>query len=166
MNAPTSLITSLIAGSSLLVISACQSLNSKDPSSLAFSIPDGSALILEKPLKIPAGRTHALLQDGKAVDGKNEYEINCRFELKDFGPRIIEPESFIITRTEDGYEWFSEPTIMRYYTEIYLDSTAGTDVIKLDCQTWGSAIDRNFTVSELQTALGEYFSFRFNFETH
>lgn len=144
-------------------ISACQSAQSSDPGSMFFTIPDGSTLRLNKPLEILPQNTHALIQAGKAIKekDKNEYEINCRLELKNFGPRTIKPETFRILRTEDAQEWFSQPTIKRFYTEVYLQSDKDTDVIKLHCQYWGDHMDRNFTVTEMQEALGEYFTFNF-----
>lgn len=103
------------------------------------------------------------MQHGKEVsdNDKNDYAINCRLDLKEFGPRTIEPEDFKIARTEDGRNWVSEPSIMRFYTEIYLSSNKGTDIIKMVCQEYGSQTDRNFTVKEMQDALGDYFSFTF-----
>jgi len=92
---------------------------------------------------------------------KNEYDINCRLDMKKFGPRTLEPEDFTITRSEDGFEWFSHDVIMRFYTELYLASSKGTDVIKLECQQWGDGNDWNFTVAEMASALGDYFSFTF-----
>jgi hypothetical protein len=148
------------------LVSSCQSLHSNDPSSLAFEIPDGSTLTLNKDLEIPQGFTHALIQAGKArpEKGKNEYEINCSFDMRKFGPRTIKPEVFKITRTEDGHEWFSYLTIMRFYTIVYLESSQGTDVIKLECQQWGDGIDRNFTVAQMAEALGDIFSFSYSQE--
>ena len=144
-------------------VSSCASFNSTDPDSLGFKIPKGSTLSLNKKLSIPRSETHAVIQHGKETTDKdkNEYAINCDLELKEFGPRTIEPEDFKITRTEDGQNWISQPSIMRFYTEIYLSSDKGTDVIKMVCQEYGSQNDRNFTVAEMQTALGDFFSFTF-----
>ena len=50
---------------------------------------------------------------------------------------------------------------MRFYTEVYLTSEKDTDVIKMECQTWGDGIDRNFTVTEMAEALGQLLSFKF-----
>ncbi|MCG6939371.1 MAG: hypothetical protein LJE83_14525 [Gammaproteobacteria bacterium] len=145
-----------------LTISACSSMQSSDPASLLFDIPKGSSLTLNRDLPISENNTHALIQAGKVLKGKaNEYDINCRFDVKKFGPRTIKPETFTIRRTEDGREWFSEPVIMRFYTIIYLDSSKGTDVIKMECQQWGDATDNNFTVAEMAAALGDIFSFNF-----
>jgi len=146
-----------------LTASSCATMYSDDPGSLAFSIPEGSTLSLNKKLSISPSDTHAVIQHGKETTDrdKNDYAINCRLDVKKFGPRTIEPEEFKITRTEDGQNWISQPSIMRFYTEIYLSSDKGTDIIKMVCQDYGDQTDRNFTVAEMQTALGEYVSFTF-----
>lgn len=144
-------------------LSACSSMQSSDPDSLYFDIPKGSTLSLNKQVSIPVNDTHTVIQGGKEIKGseKNEYAINCRLDVKAFGPRTIEPEDFKITRTEDGSNWISKPSILRFYTEIYLSSDKDTDIIKLVCQEYGDQKDRNFTVKEMQDALGDYFSFKF-----
>ena len=146
-----------------LTASSCASMNSSDPDSLGFSIPEGSTLSLNKKLSISHRDTHAVVQQGKETTDKdkNDYAINCRLDLKEFGPRSIEPEDFRVTRTEDGQNWISQPSILRFYTEIYLSSAKGTDIIKMVCQEYGDQTDRNFTVAEMQAALGDYFTFTF-----
>jgi len=146
-----------------LTTCSCASLHSSDPGSMAFSIPEGSSLSLNKKLSISHRDTHAVVQDGKETTDrdKNDYAINCRLDVKEFGPRTIEPEEFKITRTEDGQNWISQPSILRFYTEIYLSSDKGTDIIKMVCQEYGDQTDRNFTVAEMQLALGGYFTFTF-----
>jgi len=147
----------------IITLSACTSFQSNDPDSMYFDIPKGSTLSLNKKLSISASDTHAVIQHGKETTDrdKNDYAINCRLDVKKFGPRTIEPEDFTVTRTEDGQNWISEPSIMRFYTEIYLSSDKGTDIIKMVCQEYGDQTDRNFTVAEMQTALGDYVSFTF-----
>lgn len=147
----------------ILLLASCQSLHSSDPDSMFFSIPKGSILSLNKKLTISSSNTHAVVQGGKEIADKDrkDYAINCRLDFKEFGPRTIEPEDFKITRTEDGKNWISQPSILRFYTEIYLTSDKGTDIIKMVCQEYGGTIDRNFTVAEMQNALGDYFSFSF-----
>jgi len=156
MKKPILLLTSII-------MSACSSMSSTDPDSMYFEIPQGSTLSLNKELSIPGSDTHAVIQGGKEIKDreKNEYNINCRLDVKKFGPRKIAPEDFNITRTEDGSNWISKPSIMRFYTEVYLSSDKGTDIIKLVCQEYGDQTDRNFTVKEMKQALGDYFSFKF-----
>ncbi len=146
-----------------ITLSACSSMQSSDPDSMYFEIPEGSTLSLNKELTIPDNDTHAVIQQGKEIKDKdkNEYAINCRLDVKKFGPRKIAPEDFNITRTEDGTNWISKPSIMRFYSEVYLSSDKGTDIIKLVCQEYGDQTDRNFTVKEMEEALGDYFSFKF-----
>ena len=147
----------------LFTLASCQMTQTKDPSSLTFRMPEGSTLALNKDLEIPAGNTHALLQSGQLITerDRNQYDINCRFETRTFGPRTIEPEVFRIRRTEDGQRRISDAGIWLFFSEIHLDSDKGTDVIMLRCQTWGSRMDRNFTVTEMEPTLGDYFSFSF-----
>ena len=144
-------------------ISACSAMQSNDPDSMYFDIAEGSILSLNKKLTIPANDTHAVVQQGKEIKDreKNEYAINCRLDLRKFGLRTLEPEDFKITRTEDGQNWISHPSILRFYTEVYLSSDKGTDIIKMVCQEYGDQTDRNFTVAEMQDALGDVFTFKF-----
>jgi hypothetical protein len=146
-----------------LVLASCQSMHSDDPSSMSFRMPEGSTLTLNKDLEITEGNTHALLQHGKLITTaqRNDYYINCRFDVRSFGPRTIKPEVFRIRRTEDGQQRASDAGIFRYYSDIFLDSDKGTDVIKLTCQLWGFSNERNFTVTEMEPTLGDYFTFTF-----
>ena len=138
-------------------------MHSSDPNSIMFSIPDGSTLSLDKKLNIPHNDTHAVIQYGKEISDKerHDYDVNCRLDVKEFGPKIIEPEKFKITRTEDGQNWISQPSILRFYTEIYLTSDKGTDIIKMVCQEYGDQTDYHFTVEDIEVALGDYVSFVF-----
>ena len=147
-----------------LLISACTTTQSTDPSLLTFKIPKGSTLTLNKNLEIPDNKTHAALQYGKVTTDrkKDDYKLNCRFDVRKFGPRTIEPEVFKIRRSENGQEWISQAAgIIRFYSDVYLDSEKKTDVVKLTCQEQGSKIDRTFTVTEMEAALGDYFTFTF-----
>ena len=141
-------------------------MHSNDPDALSFSIPKGSTLSLNKKLTIPKSDTHAVIQYGKTTtdNKRHDYDVNCRLDVKEFGLRTIEPENFTVTRTEDGTNWISQPSILRFYTEIYLSSNKGTDVIKMVCQEYGDQTDYHFTVKEIETALGDYFSFDFAFD--
>ena len=147
----------------LLTITSCQSMHSSDPDSLGFSIPKGSTLSLNKKLTIPHNDTHAVVQYGKETtdNDRHDYDVNCRLNVKEFGLRTIEPEDFKVARTEDGTNWISQPSILRFYTVIYLSSGKGTDVIKMVCQEYGDQTDYHFTVKEIEETLGDYFSFTF-----
>ena len=147
----------------MLALSSCQSMHSKDPSSLSFKIPEGSTLTLNKDLMIPDEKTHAMLQGGKVITvrERNDYQINCRFDVKKYGPRTIKPETFRITRTEDGADIVSQAGIIRFYSDIYLASDKGTDVIKFTCQQYGGKTDVTFAYADITKAPGNYFSFSF-----
>ena len=148
-----------------IFLASCATTQSSDPSLLSFKIPKGSTLALNKDLEIPEYKTHATLQSGKLTTDRtmNDYQLNCRIDVKKFGPRTITPEVFRIRRSENGQEWISDKTgLMRYYTDIYLDSEKDTDVIKLTCQTQGDTSTRTFSVSDMETALGDYFTFAFS----
>ncbi len=138
-------------------------MHSTDPDSMFFNIPKGSTLSLNKALSISKADTHGVIQNGVQVndDNKKDYDINCRLDFKKFGPRTIEPEKFTVTRTEDGSNWVSRPSILRFYTEVHLSSSKGTDIIEMVCQVYADQIDRNFTVAEMQTALGDFITFTY-----
>ena len=145
------------------VISSCASLHSDDPNSMFFSIPEGSTLSLNNEMALSHKVTHGLIQFGKEITDKDRdfFDINCRLDFKKFGPRTIEPETFTITRTIDGQNWIAEPTRLRFYTKVYLASNKDTDVIKMVCQIYGDPSDRNFTVAEMQTALGDFITINY-----
>ena len=148
----------------VILVSACTTTQSTDPTKLSFKVPKGSTLALNKSLEIPDNKTHATLQFGKVVTDRKrkDYNLNCRFDVKKFGPRTLEPELFSIRRSESGQEWVSQAAgILRNYTDVYLDSETGTDVIKLSCQEQGYKMDRTFSFADMETALGEYFTFTY-----
>jgi hypothetical protein len=126
-------------------------------------MPEGSTLTLNKAMEIPAGSTHALLQSGELTteSKSNQYEVSCRFDVRSFGPRNIEPEEFRIRRTEDGQRRVSDAGIWSFFSEIHLDSDKGTDVIMLRCQSWSYIMHWHFSVADMQKALGNYFTFTF-----
>ena len=147
----------------LLMLSACQSMQSEDPSSLSFRVPAGSTLALNKAIEIPAGQTHAMIQSGELTteSRSNQYEVGCRLNFKNFGPRTIEPEVFNIRRTAHREGWESRPNFYFYSSEIFLDSERGTDVISLECSTWTVPPSFNFSFADMQQALGDYLTFDF-----
>ena len=149
-----------------ILLSACQSIPSDNPKSLSFRVPPGSTLSLNKNLDIAEGNTHVMIQSGKLTTEKqrNNYVLACRINFRDFGPRTIEPEIFNILRTEDDEGWVSRPNIYFYSTEIYLGSEKGTDIIKITCSTWAMPPSVNFSYAEIEQALGDYFTFSFNFQ--
>ena len=82
------------------ILYACSSMQSHDPDSMYFDIPDGSTMSLNKKLTIPYNDTHAVIQNGAEIKDKdkNDYAINCRLDFKKFGERTVEPEDFKVTQ--------------------------------------------------------------------
>lgn len=139
-------------------------MQSDDPSLLSFRIPEGSKLALEQAIEIPDGQTHIMIQSGKLIteSRRNQYELSCRVNFRQFGPRTVEPEVFSIRRTEHGEGWESRPNFYFYTTEIFLDSDKGTDIIKMECTTWAVPPSTNFSIADIGTTLGDYFTFKFS----
>ena len=148
-----------------LILSACQSMHSNDPSQLSFRVPAGSTLSLNKAVEIPAGKTHVYVQSGRvgAESDGNLYDLGCRLNFKAFGPRTVNPEVFNIVRTADREGWESRPNIYFYSTEVFLASEKNTDVISMLCRTWAVPPSFNFSYADMEQTLGNYFTFAFNF---
>ena len=147
-----------------MILSGCQSTQSADPSKLSFRVPAGSSLSLNRDIEIPEGQTHVMLQSGQLTteSGRDQYNVACRLNFRSFGPRTIAAEVFGIRRTEHREGWESRPNFYFYASEIFLDSTTGTDVIKLECDTWAMPPSMNFSFAEMQQALGDYMTFKYN----
>ena len=148
-----------------LLLSACTSMQSKDPSLLSFRVPDGSTLALNRAVTIPAEQTHSLIQSGQLTTGsdRNQYHLSCRLNFREFGPRTIEPEVFTIRRTEHREGWESRPNIYFYTSEIFLNSAKGTDIINMVCGRWAAPPSFNFSFADMQQTLGDFVTFQFNF---
>ena len=145
-----------------VLLAGCQMPGSTNPDSIWFSIPKGSKLILHKELNIPEGRAHVMLQHGQVANAANEWDVNCRFEVRDLGPRVIHPDTFLITRYSNQRRWVNQPTIMRFYMEFHLQSDTQADIMPMVCQYWADPLQgRPVTVQEVEEALGDYFSFEF-----
>ena len=146
-----------------LALTACQFSQSDDPSLLSFRVPAGSTLVLNKDIDIPAGQTHVRVQSGQLTteSKRNQYDLSCRLDFRNFGPRTISPETFNIRRTEHREGWVSRPNIYFYATEMFLDSANGTDVIKMECDMWAIAPSFNFSFADIQDTLGDYLALAF-----
>jgi hypothetical protein len=144
------------------LLAGCQSVATNDTGKINFRIPPGSRLVLNRELTIPAGVAHVILQHGVAGPAANEFEVNCRFEVRDLGPRVIRPDSFLITRWGSQREWVNEPNTLRFYKVFYLASNRQTDILPMTCQVWNyPLLGRPVTIREVQEALGGYFTFEF-----
>jgi hypothetical protein len=143
---------------------ACEAMLAQkyDINSQFYKIPPGSKLVLNRPLDIPAGRAHVVIQSGRSGAGANEYAVNCQFEVRMLGPGRVQPDTFTITWAEMSREWVSQPNIMRFYRILHLQSAAQPDVLKLMCQDWdGPMLGRNISIPEMRAALGDVITLEF-----
>jgi len=144
------------------LLAGCQTVATNDPAKINFRIPPDSRLVLNRELTIPAGVAHVVFQHGEPGPAANEFEVNCRFEVRDLGPRVIQPDSFLITRWGSQREWVNEPNTLRFYKVFYLKSERQPDLLPMTCQVWSyPLIGRPVTIRQIQEALGEYFTFEF-----
>ena len=145
-----------------LALNGCQSMATDDRSSLWFRLPPGSKLVLNRELTIPAQRAHIMLQHGEPHTASSSYEVACRFEVRDLGPRIIQPGTFLITGYGNQREWENHPHTMRYYKTIRLQSEHQPGILPMVCEYFDWPLyGRPVTQAQVEEALGEYFSFRF-----
>jgi hypothetical protein len=144
----------------LVALSACNTAATRDVNSPYFIIPSGSKLIQQKPIRIPEKRSHVKLQHGRIVGSVDQYTPNCRFNVNDLGPSVVEPDSFAVSRAEVRQEWVTRPAIMRYYRIIYLESDKQPDVLNMTCNIWNDPVGAlDLSVPQIREALGDYFEF-------
>ena len=146
----------------LVPLAGCQMMQSTDPGKINFRIPAGSKLVLNRELTIPAGVAHVILQHGEPGPAANEWDVNCRFEVRNLGPRVIQPDTFLITSSSSQRDWVNQPSTMRFYKVFYLRSEREPDIMPMYCQYWSDPlIGQPFTIRQVQEALGGYFTFEF-----
>jgi len=144
-----------------LVLAGCQSMATNDRNSIWFKMPPGSELVLNRELTIPAQQAHIMLQHGKPLQAANSLDVACRFEIRDLGPRVIQPETFLITGYSNQQMWENYPHTMRYYKTLRLKSERLPGIMPMVCEyfVW-PLLGRPITQAQVEEALGDYFSFR------
>ena len=148
----------IIAG---LALVGCQSMVSDDPHSYWFRMPPGAELVLNRPLTIPAQRAHIMLQHGEPHTAADQFEVACRFEVRDLGPRVIQPDTFLISGYSNQQEWENHPHTKRFYKTIRLISERQPGILPMVCEYFDWPLHgRPVTQAQVEAALGEYFSFR------
>ena len=144
-----------------LVLSGCQSMATDDRRSIWFRMPSGSELVLNRELTIPAQRAHIMLQHGQPLPASSSSEVACRFEVRDLGPRVIHPDTFLITDYSSQQEWENYPHTKRYYKTIRLKSERQPGILPMVCEYFDWPLHgRPVTQAQIEEALGDYFSFR------
>ena len=145
-----------------LLLAGCQSMMTDDHSSVWFRIPPGSELVLRRPLTIPAQRAHIMLQHGTIASAASQFEVACRFEVRDLGPRTIRPDTFLITGYGSQQEWEHYPHTRRFYKTFRLQSRHQAGIMPMVCEYYDWPLSgRPVTLTQIEEALGDYFSFRF-----
>lgn len=86
-----------------LAVSACQGTATRDESSSRYEVPEGSTLVLQRPLRVEPGSSRAHVQFGQPV-GFSEVRWRhpvCIFLLDtpSEAARSIEPDAFTVVRT-------------------------------------------------------------------
>ena len=145
-----------------IMLAGCQSMVSDDPGSYWFRMPSGTELLLNRALSIPSERAHIMLQHGVASHTASEFDVACRFEVLDLGPRTIQPDTFLITGYSGQEEWENYPHTKRYYKTIRLESKHQSGIMPMVCEYYDYPMrGRPVTLSQIEEALGDYFTFKF-----
>lgn len=171
----------------LLATHGCSRLAVTDPAALYYLPPSGSQVVVKQRLEIPPGMTRVYLQHGKVIakSARNDYAVNCNFEINTLGdaPRFIEPGIFTITRSQrrtdsivgleplhvaslnlagSMMERDDGPPLQFEEVRMSLASTPPTDVRELACRgvmTFPAEIVPP-TLAEMRRALGDYAEIR------
>lgn len=166
----------------LVTGTASQKALALDDESFAYDIPPGSTVVLRQALDVPAGRAAAYLQNGQQI-GKyegNRYLPACRFRIKGDKnePRVIQPDSFKVTRVRPGYEivglppglqvagliWAGDdPSYEIYSVNLELESADQPAVWRLSCEkfyAFGEIFPTDISLGQVKQALGEIVEIR------
>jgi hypothetical protein len=146
----------------VLILTGCQSLATGDRTSIWYRLPSGTQLVLNRPLTIPAQRAHVMLQHGEVLPAADSGTVACRFEVRDLGPRVIEPDTFLITDYSSQQEWEHYPYSRRYYKTLRLKSEHQAGILPMVCEYFDwPELGRPVTQAAIEAALGDYFTFRY-----
>lgn len=159
----------LITIVSVLFITACSGLGRSPDASL----PDGSIITLNQPVTVPRNQVAASVRGG-FIGTQQDFEGSCRLELWTLSsePRVIEPDEFVVERTNWRREYFGGfhpmnsyasvrigegPNLFWYITFINLSSEKQPDIFRLRCRHLQQS--ENFpnylTVQQIQTIVGD-----------
>lgn len=164
-----------------LLLWSCDTPRNYGPGTPYYRFPEGSRLVLNHALEIPANWATARLQSGRMVafGQVQEQEPHCIFEINTVRevPQRVEPDTFAITQV-----WRSEstiaarpgfiraayafddgsPTQMFYKTGFVLRSERQPGVRQMVCQSdqfaAGIGMPRHLTIPEIRQALGGIFT--------
>nr|MBS0020038.1 hypothetical protein [Gammaproteobacteria bacterium] len=166
------------------VVAGCQTLEDKEAA--YYQIREGSALILNQELQIPADAARISIQHGKVRPQGlvNEFYPYCELEVRQVQAtaQSVKPDEFVIHQVgRRVYDvGLSSPTVASlglsiglgdgprqtfYATVLHLHSEKQPDVLKLTCESDqrsfpGIIYARHLTVREIQEALGAVLTLR------
>lgn len=149
-----------------------------------YRFPDGTRLVLNQALEIPANWATARLQYGRLVafGSVQEQDPYCVFEINTVrqAPQRVEPDTFNVIRVErqitsiaavspslffligNAYADTDRPSQMFYKTIFKLRSERQPGVLQMACQSdqyaAGVSIPQHLTVPEIRQALGSMFT--------
>lgn len=166
----------------VLLLWGCDAPRAYGPETPYYRFPQGSRLVLNRALDVPANWATARMQFGRLVPFGHvqEQEPHCIFEINTVReiPQRVEPDVFAITRVDrhispiaarpGGFVragfYFDDgsPTQMFYKTIFWLRSERQPGVRLLTCQSdqyaAGIGIPRHLAVPEIRQALGSLFT--------
>jgi hypothetical protein len=141
------------------LLTGCQTTSSTNPDSLWYELPQGSKLILNQDLEIPAGQAHTIVQEAKAGTSVYKLGVMCRFEVEQLGPRTIHPGTFLITEVTQGRQWVNEPSTMLFYKDLHLQSEQQQDILPMRCgYTYDPLLGKPVTIEQIRETLGSVFT--------
>lgn len=178
-------ISAILVALLATLLSACGTTPVRDPSSPYFLPPDGSRLMVHKPIAIAAHRGWTYIQGGDLIaqsgvlsfQGVDQYYPHCMMELhsRNADRFIIEPDEFIIHKTAHYEELVqARPvtvagrglsvsdaglTAINMQTIYYLHSERQPEVWRMVCQHWDDPHTAQFlTLAQIRSVLGELVS--------
>lgn len=164
-----------------VLLGGCDTPRSYGPESPYYRFPEGSRLVLNRALEIPANWASVRIHNGKVVAfGHVQEQLpHCIFEVSAVRaePQRVEPDTFAIVKVVRSistlaaqrgffiYAGFSDmgrPPQMFYKTIFTLRSERQPEVLQMTCQSdqyaGGISIPRHLTVPEIRWALGDLFT--------
>jgi hypothetical protein len=165
------------------LLAGCQSLYPYDETRHYFSVPSGSNLILNRPLRTAPGELAIYLQDGVPYTAApNRMQPYCKFELRHKREQAqrIEPDRFVIERATRHWSTGLEPdwrlrpairlllddggpTFLVFSSFFFLRSDQQPEVLRMTCEYWGDpATGRFLSIEQIRQTLGEVFTLELN----
>lgn len=167
------------------LLAGCQALQPEPRlDSPHFPVPEGTELVLNRPLTIQPNEVSTYIQFGLVMPYSDveRYEPYCKFELRQLQSvaREVQPDTFQVSEVErdwylvqhrmpfrlaglrvGGDEDAGGPAFRVSSTMMWLRSTAQPDALRMTCEYWDDVTEaRHLTIEEIRSALGDVFDLR------